>query len=44
MMMLLWANDEVGRVEDAGQVSANEDLFSSDIWSDLLGEVLGFIS
>lgn len=44
MMMLLWVNDEVGHGEDVGHVSANEDLFSSDIWSDLVGEVLGFIS
>lgn len=44
MMMLLWVNDEVGRREDVGRVSVNEDLFSSDIWSNLLGKVLGFIS
>lgn len=44
MMMLLWVTDEVGHGEDVGCVSVNEDLFSSDIWSNLLGEVLGFIS
>lgn len=44
MMMLLWVNNEVGHREDVGHVSVNEDLLSSDIWSNLLGEVLGFIS
>lgn len=44
MMMLLWVNDEKGHEEAVGHVSVNEDLFSSDIWSNLLGEVLGFIS
>lgn len=44
MMMLLWVNDEKGHGEAVGHVSVNEDLFSSDIWSNLLGEVLGFIS
>jgi len=44
MMMLLWVHDEVGHGEDVRRVSVNGDLFSSDIWSNLLGEVLGFIS
>lgn len=44
MMMLLWVNDEEGHAEAVGHVSVNEDLFSSDIWSNLPGKVLGFIS